>query len=262
MKLQKTEKASIVSIIGGIGALIILGTVISFMVTRTIPMASGTSVATATTSTGIPPSPTSFLHERETSEAAVMETQLALIETITPSPPPTGRPPTVTQAPFITGIFAISYGPGLPQAYAMSSVWKEVVDNQRTLVFAGARRDTTGATPDITRGLVVVQVYSTDLSNKVTVEYEAPGTTGILQIIAAAGNRLTLIGQNGETLYFDVPARQFVDGQTATITAPTMTPLPPIEPTAIAPTQTPTPQGYPQPASFTLIPATQIQGTP
>jgi hypothetical protein len=115
------------------------------------------------------------------------------------------------------------------------------------LVFAGARRDTSGATPDITHGIIVVQVYSADLHNKATVVYDAPGTTGILSISAADGNRLILTGQNGEILYFDVPTRLFVTGPTVTITAPTMTPLPSIAPTTTLPTESPTPQGYPQP---------------
>lgn len=110
-------------------------------------------------------------------------------------------------------------------------------DDRRILIFAGARRDTSGATPDMTHGLVVVQVYSLDLSNKVTARYDASGNTGMLQIIATTGNQLTQVGQHGERLYFDVPTRQFVDGQTVTVTAPTMTPLPPITATATTPNQ-------------------------
>jgi hypothetical protein len=93
----------------------------------------------------------------------------------------------------------------------------------------------------ITQGIVAIEVYSTDLSHYLVTEYKAPGETGILRIIEVTGYRLTLVGQNGETLYFDVPTRQFVEGLEVTLTAPTATHLPPVTPT---PTWS-LPTGYP-----------------
>lgn len=223
--------------------------------TSTAPL-GGTALPTTSLSPTV-----SFEHWRETAEAAAMQTQFAVIETITVSPPPTGRPPTRTPAPFAIGIFEVSYGPGVPQVYAMSTLWKGIVNGQRTLVYAGARVDTSGPTPDTSQGLVVVQVYSTDLTNKSTVEYEAPGATGILTITVAIDYRLTLMAENGSTLYFDVPSRQFVDGLTATVTAPTATPLPPANPTPVLPTGYPPPSGgYPQ--SSVTAPPVQTQEAP
>jgi hypothetical protein len=73
-----------------------------------------------------------------------MQTQLALVETITPESPPTGLPPTNTLAPFVPGITEMSYVPfGSPQGYVITTQWRDIVNGQRTFVYAGARRDTT-----------------------------------------------------------------------------------------------------------------------
>lgn len=208
--------------------------------------------ATAGTMTTLPDntatSGTSFESTRETAEAALMQTQLALFETVTPNPPPTGIPPTSTLETFIPGITGMSYAPYVnPQSAVITSQWREIVNGQRCYVYAGAHRDTSGATPDTSQGLIIVDEYSEDLSNHLTTLYDAPGTTGVLQITRANGYRLTIVGLSGEILYFDVLTRQFVDGMTVTSTAPTITPLPSITPTAIPSTPYPLPEGYTPP---------------
>ena len=178
--------------------------------------------------------------DRLTAEAGPVETQLAESKFITASPPPTGRPPTNTPAPFPTGILDVSDPPFPHDSYVISTKWLNIVNGERTIVFSGARRDSSGATPVIGRGLIVVQVYSSDLSQKDSVEYEAAGATGVLTIVAATDYRLTLTGAHGTTLFFDVPSRQFIESPIVTVTAPTVTSLP-----LAAPTSTPLPTGYP-----------------
>jgi hypothetical protein len=197
----------------------------------------------------------SFEETRQTADAAIIQTQLALVETITPIAPPSGLPPTSTLAPFVPGIFEISYAPfGIPQAYVITTQWREIVNGQRTYVYAGARKDTSGATPDTSKGFIGVVVYSDDLSNSVVAEYEAPSTPGILTITAVNNYTLILSATNGSTLYFDVPSREFVGSLTETPAAPTTTPIAPISPTPILPTgYPPLPGGYPQPSGTALV---------
>jgi hypothetical protein len=264
MTKQQTEPVSTVGMIVGLVALIALVLVLSTVIKFATPAASGMT-NTAIITTVITSTSTDFEEWGEAVETGVMQTYLALIKTITPSPPPTGQPPTRTPAPFRIGIFEISYGPfGDPHAYPMSNVWKEIVNGERTLVYVGGYGDMYAATPVVVQGIVVVQVFSSDLTNRTLVEYRAPVTTGILRIVAAIGYRLTLAGQNDETLYFDVLTRQFVDGLNVTVTAPTITSLPPITPTAVSPTfawsteypapGTYPPQIYPPPSTPTPIP--------
>lgn len=266
MKPQPENHVSVIGFFASLSILIILGVVVAIAVRLQTPLGLVTTTAelglTATAGNGTE-FPVDSPEFRQTYEAAEFQTREALIQTITPEAPPTGRPPTDTPAPFIPGIYDTPYALfGAPQAYATSNRWQDIVNGERTYVYAGARNDTSGATPDITQGLVVVQVYSTDLSNESIVEYEAPGATGMLTITAATGFRLVLTSQSGTTLYFDVPTRQFVDGLTATVTAPTATPLPPITPTAIAPTGYPPPSGYPQPSPSAPAPTAQTQIAP
>lgn len=192
----------------------------------------------------------SFEETQQTAEASIIQTQLALVETITPIAPPTGIPATSTRAPFVPGIYEISYAPfGVPQAQVITSQWRDIVNGQRTYVYAGARKDLSGATPDTSKGLIGLVVYSADLSNSVVAEYEAPGTPGILTITGVNNYTLMLSATDGSTLYFDVPSREFLDSPAETPTAPTATPIAPISPTPAPPTGYPPPPGagYPQP---------------
>lgn len=169
-----------------------------------------------------------------------MQTYRALYGMNKVTPPPTGPPPTNTPAPFLTRIFEISNGPfGDPHAYPMSAVWKEIVNGERTLVYIGGFGDygyVYAATPPVIQGVVVVEVSSEDLSNSSWVKYVAPGATGALRIVFTDGYRLKLVDERGEMFYLDVLTRQFVDSLTATVTAPTVTPLPPITSTTAPPT--------------------------
>lgn len=247
MQSKDKNRASSIGLLVAVAALIVLAFAFTLVLRLPSPLlpASQTAIGTAfATPGGDLEFPTDYPPEKQTYEVAVLRTQQALMLTITPEPPPTGRPPTNTPSPFIPGIYDTSIAPfGVPQAYAMANRWQDIVNGERTIAYAGARKDTSGATPIITQGLIVVAVYSTDLINRSIMEYEAPGETGILRITSVDGYRLTLSTQIGATLYFDVPTRQFVDSLTATITAPTTTPMPTSILTAVPPT------GYPPPPS-------------
>lgn len=247
MKSKETNRVSLIGLVVAFAALTVLALTFALAPRLQSPLVpvSQTAVETASSTPGSDLEfPTDYPPEWQTYEVAVMQTQQALILTITPEPPPTGRPPTNTPAPFIPGVYDTSIAPfGVPRAYAMANRWQDVINGERTIAYAGARKDTSEATPVVKQGLIVVVVYSTDLINRSIVEYEAPGETGILRITSVDGYRLTLTAQNGTTLYFDVPTRQFVDSLTSTVTAPTATPML----TAISTIAHPT--GYPPPPS-------------
>jgi hypothetical protein len=275
MKKQNLFSSSVFRLIGGFATLTIFVLLLTFILKDIRPMAPGmtntisvTSIIGLTSTEESTPAPTYLEQWRETAQAALMSTHFALIQTITPNPPPTGRPPTNTPAPFLKGVFEVSNGPfGDPHSYPMSAVWKEIVNGERTLVYVGGHGDygyVYAATPAVIKGVVVVEVSSEDLSNRSWVEYEAPGAIGTLRIISVNGYRLALVDKRGEMFHFDVLTRQFVESLSATITAATITPLPPISPTA-APstaawsTEYPAPgtspaQIYPLPATSTPIP--------
>jgi len=269
MKKQNLFSGQVFWLVGGFAALTILVLFLSLVIKDTRPMAPGMTRTIGVTSTEeSTPAPTYLEQWKETAQAALMSTHFALIRTITPNPPPTGRPPTNTPAPFLTGIFEISNGPfGDPHAYPMSAVWAEVVNGERTLIYIGGFGYSGymyAPTSAVVQGVVVVEVSSEDLSNSSWVQYMAPGATGVLRVVSTDGYRLKLIDKRGELFYFDVLTRQFVNSLNATVTASTITPLPPITstiapPTAIWSTEYPAPgtnppQIYPPLGSPVRIP--------
>jgi hypothetical protein len=143
----------------------------------------------------------------------------------------------------------MSYVPYVnPHGLVITTQWRDLVNGQRTFLFAGARQDTSGANPDASQGLVIVQTYSIDLSNFNSIEYEAPGRIGMLYVTEAESHRVTLTSQTGKSIYFDVMTRQFVDDLSAKVTLPTITPLPSLTSTSRVPI------GYPLPETFQAYP--------
>jgi hypothetical protein len=242
MKQQKSIRLSSLGLLTGFFALIALGLIFIFAIKFLVPSSIGIAPSTATSSSPTEVTPTSFQHWRETAEAAVMQTRFALIAMTTVSPPPTCCPPTFTLVPFATGIFEAHV---IPQPFA--NVWQGVVNEQQIRVYTGGLAGTYSNTPNLTKGVLKVQVFSHDLSNYESVWYETSELTGWLQVTSEDQYILTLIGQNGQTIYFDVLTMQFADGLTVTVTASTITPLPSITPTAIPPTPYPFPEGYTTP---------------
>ena len=240
MKQQKSIRLSFLGLLMGFFSLIALGIIFAFAIKFLVPSSIGMALSTATISqTEV--TPTSFQHWRETAEAAVMQTRFALIAMTTVTPPPTCCPPTLTPVPFATGIFEAHVN---PQPFA--NVWQGVVNEQQISVYAGGIAGTYSNNPNLTKGVLKVQVFSHDLSNYESVWYEASELTGWLQVTSEDQYILTLVGQNGQTLFFDVLTMQFVDGLTVTVTAPTITPLPE--------GNTPSPGQYPPPLTSTPLP--------
>ena len=250
MKKHSLLSSRVFWLVGSLVALAILYILLSPVIKDERPMAPGMTGTVRLTGerTLIP---TDLEQSRETAGVAAMQTYRAFFygkNKVTP--PPTGPPPTNTPAPFRTGIFQVSFAPYCdPHACHISAVWAEVVNGERTRIYIGGFGDTRAATPAVIKGTVLVIVDSKDLSNSSWVEYEAPGARGVLQIVFTDGYRLTLIDELGEKYYFDVLTRQFVDGLTVTVTAPTITPLPPISPTVPSPTATWSTE-YPPPVTY------------
>jgi hypothetical protein len=194
------------------------------------------------------PTVTAFLADRvtamsppqQTFEVALVLTNLAIQQTITPEPPPSGPPPTYTPEPFVSGIFPDTYGPLVP-TFIPSSHWQGVVNGEQTTVYAGALKSDAVDNPISDQGVVYVVVYSADLSTRQEKQYDAPGSTGLLTVTAESHFRLTLSVAGGVMSYFDIPSRSFVSSLTATVQAQTVTPIPPA-----LPSSTPMPTGgYP-----------------
>ena len=174
-----------------------------------------------------------FLSIEQTSYAIFTLTQEAYLtsppSTRTPGPSPT--PPTYTPKPFVSGIFDSQAAPH-SQLYAMANWWQGIVNGEEVQVFAGGKRDNPGEpTIEVSQGVLFVITVSLDESNVDYQFYEPPvAETGLLSIKAATDYRLTIQAESGAVLYFDVPTRRFVESLTATVSAPTVTPLPPITP--------------------------------
>jgi hypothetical protein len=256
MRHQKFTALSLLNLVAGfltlIALLIIFPLAFKFLLPSPIGMALSKVTGTLPTEITL----TSFMHWRETAEAAVMETHFAQIAMTTVTPPPTCCPPTNTPEPFVTGIYEAHVAPR-----PFANLWKGIISGQQVRVYAGGIEDTYSETPNLTKGVLEVHVTSPGFDNFETVRYETSELTGWLEIIAEDHYVLTLVGQNGQTLYFDVLTMQFVDGLTATVTAPTITPLPSITLTAIPPNPYPLPEGftplpvlYPPPSTSTPLP--------
>ena len=204
---------------------------------ETQPGAAATKPAASTATPDFGSYFTDLPPDKQTAEVGVALTNDAIIKITTPNTP-RGIPPTYTAAPFETGIFPDSYGPLIP-TFAVSSHWQGIVQGEEVVVYAGARKDPSLATPITDIGMVYVAVRSVTFAARNDMEYLAPGKTGALTIVAESKLRLTLEGSQGAKVFFDIPTRQFVDALDAKISAPTATPL-----SSPASDNQP-PQGYP-----------------
>ena len=203
-----------------------------------LPQVTGT----APTNPEAPPTWTSYPQdyppEKRTFEVGQELTRIAYHTfpppTVTPGPSLT-PPPTYTPEPFVTGIYGGGQIARVNPPYGMSNLWAGIVNGEETLVIAGVRQFPEEA-KESSQGVVMVEVHSIDQTNRDFAIYDAPiADTGILKITAITDYRLTIQAESGEVLYFDVPTRLFVESLTATVSAPTVTPLPPITPTPTEP---------------------------
>ncbi len=91
----------------------------------------------------------------------------------------------------------------------VENLWSGQVDGFWTQVYAGSLAE------DPDQGVLIVTSEASQGSGR----FLAPVTSGILQITAALGQRLEIRAEDGQVLFFDVPALQFVPAQSSS-TAP------------------------------------------
>ena len=87
--------------------------------------------------------------------------------------------------------------------------WHMTVGNQTTIVYAGRE----GVRGNREQGVVLVAAQD-PITYEITSGpdlYETPVQAGIVRIIDAVGDRLTLRAENGTLFYFDVTSRQWVN---------------------------------------------------
>jgi hypothetical protein len=109
MKKQKLLSDPVIGLVGGFAALTILVLFLSLIIKNARRMAPGMTRTVGVTK-DVTKTPTVLEQWKETTEAALMSTHFALIKTITPNPPLTGRPPSNTLDPFRTGVLIFRMG--------------------------------------------------------------------------------------------------------------------------------------------------------
>lgn len=188
--------------------------------------ASGNKSAVSEISTPtLPPSLSDLAPEKQTLEIRMQQTQAAAVLTYPPPAknPSAGaptfiaptRPPVSSQRQAGAGTI-IEGGPSPFPAltFAIQNAWYEEVNGRRITVLAGARRgDGASEFPHPWQSVVIVSVQSLDGKTSFPAEggvLEAGIKADELRILDARGERLVLLAQNGQTLYFDVPTRQYV----------------------------------------------------
>ncbi len=183
--------------------------------------------------------PTDYSPAKQTLEVSEQETQIAAAltplpsgtvwsfsaPTTTPFPSQFDQPPST---PAGAGIIIDS----LPTAsigkligVRIANLWSEETGDRKIIVYAGSDWN------DDAQGIIFVAQVT--LSGDILPDggyYITPDKTGALRIISAEGERLTLLSQNGDTYYFDVPGQTFVSSPSQSVPiatfAPTFTPEP------------------------------------
>jgi hypothetical protein len=140
---------------------------------------------------------------RKSPQPLVRRVQVAAGATSTPDAPRT---------PAGSGWIVQDFASPFPaMSHVITSMWYDEIGATRVIVFAGALRDNPGISLDASQSVVIVQVESLDgsiLPGSGT--WQASQRAGPLRIIDARSERLVLRAENGSTMYFDVPLRQFV----------------------------------------------------
>jgi hypothetical protein len=214
----------------------------------------GRQAAPATTTTAQLPAPTAQAHtytsptplfglpaagavesagEREAT--AIRSAQLATVPTWPPGAPrphPT-LPPSEPYYPIATAIAGsgttVDSGfSNLPAALGLfKNQWYAQVGRQIVRVYAGSKAQPS----EMDQGLVVVQVQDLDTNSRNASEiYETPSRSGAIEVVGAAGMRLTLRAESGTLFYFDAENHRWVSETGAPIpgTAPPTLTVPPV----------------------------------
>ena len=118
-----------------------------------------------------------------------------------------------------------------------SQTWQEATYD--SIIWARGGKVLTSPTQGAIRVIIAPHSLNSSYQNDIIVE--SPIQAGALNIIGAAGERLILKSEQGQTFYFDVPSLQFVASLDTVIPAatppPTETLLPQLSPTDDAPNE-------------------------
>ena len=123
-------------------------------------------------------------------------------------PPETPSYPIPTRAAGVGRIVESGHVGDLPVFYGVfANQWHAEVGGLRIRAYAGIKSPTDG----LDRGVVVIRIFD---SNRIVTEiesYETPQRRGVVEVIDAVGQRLTLRAEDGTLFYFDIPTRQWVN---------------------------------------------------
>jgi len=181
---------------------------------------SSTSVATSTpylTPTPEAPLPSDEVYKRENSYAgtATRIAQLTHVPTWPPGHPriyPTILPktpfsPIATRVAGVGKIVESGHVGDLSTVHGVfANQWRAEVAEQNIHAYAGIKSLTDG----LDRGVVVIRVFD---RNRIVIEiasYETPQRRGVVKVVDAVDQRLTLRAEDGTLFYFDIPTRQWV----------------------------------------------------
>lgn len=130
--------------------------------------------------------------------------------------------------------------PFYTREYGVENSWREVTENETSVIYVHAGFVPTAAGTATQQGLVVVQMLR---KNPTTGNYDMASLTqfptltqtGPVHIADAVGERLILQSTRGSIYYFDVPTRQYVSSLIVTVTVPPpaenpVTPVPSVTP--------------------------------
>jgi len=87
-----------------------------------------------------------------------------------------------------------------PDFYRFNSRWDGVVNGQRVTVFAGCLRG------NPKQGVMLVRSLPKDEARKAGRHIDGPAGSGSLRLVGWAKNRLKVLAENGDSVWFEVPA--------------------------------------------------------
>jgi hypothetical protein len=83
-----------------------------------------------------------------------------------------------------------------PEFYRFNSRWDGMLRGQRVTVFAGSLRG------DPSKGVLLVHTLPKDTSRRYGRHVAGPADCGSLRLVGWSGNRLKLLAENGESIWY------------------------------------------------------------
>jgi hypothetical protein len=193
----------------------------------------GTEIAMFREQLTLIPSPYVLMRNNVEKKVEAWETMISICETITPAivnPNETPQFIPWTPAPFETGIFEGQTGDIHSFDAKIENHWEGIVNWNYLTVFAGALANDPG------QGIIIMHITSPVTSKTDGNRYLSQTKSGALRIMEAKGDVLVIQPSEGDRLYFNVLAQQFV---------PSLTDNPPEKDPFIVNTSTPASPLYP-----------------